>query len=272
LRVPIWFRWLGVAGIELRVGEQVLVIDPFFTRPPFWRLWFGRVSPDHDLVREKVPRCDYVLVTHAHFDHLMDVPDVVLNTGALALGSPNTCRLLVACGVAEDRVRQIGVGDALELGAFRVEVLPAEHIRVPGFAAGPLPSNPQPQRLRDYRMDECYSFLIEVEGLRLLDWRSVKAEPSAPADVLFVGSEMARAQYELLLPAVRPRLVIPVHWDDLFRPLTKPIRPWFEPPRLAFPPLRRVNLDAFGRTVKRITPRARVLVPGIFRTYDLRAE
>ena len=27
------FRWLGVAGIELKAGEQVLVIDPFITRP-----------------------------------------------------------------------------------------------------------------------------------------------------------------------------------------------------------------------------------------------
>lgn len=270
MKTPIWFRWLGVAGIELRVGKQVLVIDPFFTRPPFWRLWFGRVSPNHDLVREKVPRCDHVLVTHAHFDHLMDVPDVVLTTGALALGSPNTCRLLVACGVPGDRVRQIGVGDTLNLGVFRVEVLPAEHIRVPGFASGALSPNLPPLRLRDYRMDECSSFLVEVEGLRLLDWRSVKVEPAVPADVLFVGSEMARAQHELLLPAVQPRLVIPVHWDDLFRPLAKPIRPYFEPPRLAFPPLRRVNLDSFEQMVKRIAPQAGVLVPEIFRAYDLR--
>jgi hypothetical protein len=27
-------RWLGVAGIELRANEQVLVIDPFVSRPP----------------------------------------------------------------------------------------------------------------------------------------------------------------------------------------------------------------------------------------------
>ena len=34
-------RWLGVAGIELRVNKQILVIDPFVTRPPFRRMWFG---------------------------------------------------------------------------------------------------------------------------------------------------------------------------------------------------------------------------------------
>jgi len=39
-------RWLGVAGIELRVNEQILVIDPFVTRPPFRRMWWGRVRSD----------------------------------------------------------------------------------------------------------------------------------------------------------------------------------------------------------------------------------
>jgi len=29
----VWFRWLGVAGIEVRVNEQILAIDPFLTRP-----------------------------------------------------------------------------------------------------------------------------------------------------------------------------------------------------------------------------------------------
>ena len=29
------FRWLGVAGIELKANEQILVIDPFVTRPRF---------------------------------------------------------------------------------------------------------------------------------------------------------------------------------------------------------------------------------------------
>ncbi len=50
------------------------------------------------------PRCDFVLVTHAHWDHLMDVPDVVLNTGATALGSANTCQLLALLGVAPEPI------------------------------------------------------------------------------------------------------------------------------------------------------------------------
>jgi L-ascorbate metabolism protein UlaG (beta-lactamase superfamily) len=31
--MSLTFRWLGVAGIELKTGEQILAIDPFLTRP-----------------------------------------------------------------------------------------------------------------------------------------------------------------------------------------------------------------------------------------------
>jgi L-ascorbate metabolism protein UlaG (beta-lactamase superfamily) len=87
-------RWLGVAGIELRAIEQILVIDPFVTRPPFRRMWWGYILSDSALAAATVPHADFVLVTHAHWDHVMDVPAVIDQTMAKAYGSPNTCQLL----------------------------------------------------------------------------------------------------------------------------------------------------------------------------------
>ena len=270
MEAPVWFRWLGVAGIELRVGDEVLAIDPFLTRPRFWRMGWGRVEPEHALVAEKIERCRYVLVTHAHFDHVMDVPDVARNTGAMVLGSANTCRLLAACGVPERQVREVRAGERVELGGFQVDVLPAEHIKTPGFSPGPLsPHVRPPLRLRDYRMDTCFSFLVQVGGSRLLDWRSVRAEAAPRAEVLFVGVEDSRERYEALLRAVQPRLVIPIHWDDMFRPLSEPLRPYFTPPRLAWPPLRRVDLARFRRMIEGIAPGVRVVVPEVFRAVEI---
>ena len=87
--MSISFRWLGVAGLELSVGNHVMVIDPYFTRFPLRKAFWGRVEPDRKLIAEKIQHCDFVLITHAHFDHLMDAPDVVRNTGAIVMGSPN---------------------------------------------------------------------------------------------------------------------------------------------------------------------------------------
>jgi glyoxylase-like metal-dependent hydrolase (beta-lactamase superfamily II) len=95
---PIQFRWLGAAGIELVFPDQVIVIDPYFSRIPTWKLWLGRVTPDRALIADKLRRCDLLLVTHAHFDHIMDVPQIVHNTGAMVAGSANSCSLLEAFG------------------------------------------------------------------------------------------------------------------------------------------------------------------------------
>jgi L-ascorbate metabolism protein UlaG (beta-lactamase superfamily) len=266
------FRWLGVAGIELKAHDQILAIDPFFTRPPMRRLWFGRVSPNRELIAERIPRCDYVLVTHAHWDHVMDVPDIARNTGAIALGSANTCKLLRTCGVAGEQVREIVVGDQIRLGSFHVEVLRAEHMRSPGFSPGPLPANLKPPlHLGDYRMDDCFSFLIEIHGLRLLDWSSIRAEQAPRADILFVRLYAKPAHYEALLRAVQPRLVVPVHWDNLFRPLSKPVRPCFKPPSWRFPPLQRMDPTRFREMIGVANADLDVMIPETFHAYELRS-
>ena len=38
-----------------------------------------------------MPRCRVVLVTHAHYDHLLDVPEVARNTGARTLTQRHYC-------------------------------------------------------------------------------------------------------------------------------------------------------------------------------------
>ena len=268
----IEFRWLGVGGIELRANDQVLVIDPYFTRLSHWQVLFGRMMPDRQRIAENVRDCDFVLVTHAHWDHLMDVPDVVRDTGASALGSAHTCQLLAASGVPPNRLREIAPGDRSTLGDFQVEVLPAEHMKLLGHRMfdGPLPSDLRPPlRARDYRVDRCFSYLVDAGGYRVLDWASESAEAAVPADLLLVKPYNTRRTYEALVRQVRPQAVIPIHWDDFFRPLSKPTHPMLGPPRWAIPPLPRVDLDHFRRTLEQLTPGAVVVIPEMFRAYDV---
>jgi L-ascorbate metabolism protein UlaG (beta-lactamase superfamily) len=262
------FRWLGVGGIELRAADQILVIDPYLARVPFWRVAFGRLHSNHALVAQHIPRCDFVLVTHSHFDHLMDVPAVVRHTGALALGSANTCRLLALSGVPADHVREIDVGDRLALGDFRVQVLPAEHPMFWGWLpfSGPLRSGLHPPlRARDYRIGRCLSFLIEIAGHRLLHCPG----PPLPADVLLVKPVGTRLHYESLLRGVRPRIVIPIHWDDFGRPLSKPVRPMLAPSGQLIPPLKRIDPAQFKHMIEHGAPGTNVLIPEILCPYDL---
>jgi L-ascorbate metabolism protein UlaG (beta-lactamase superfamily) len=253
--------------VELSAGGHVLVVDPFFTRPRFNALWGRRVTPDHSLVAAHLPRADFVLVTHAHYDHLMDVPEVLRRYGAAAYASPNACRILEAEGISTGQIHEIAAGARLELGGFIIEAGQGIHGPTPidAIINRPLAARLDPPlRLWDYRMDTCLSFFIQVNGLRIQC-----GGQRNPADVLLINPNKAPEHYRLLLQKVKPRLVIPIHWDDFFSPLTRPLRPMFAPPRWAWPPIRTIDLPQFKRTIEEMSPQTSVLVPEIFKTYDL---
>ena len=266
----ISFRWLGVAGLEFSANNHVILIDPYFTRFTLWKTFFGRVQPNSELVAEKIKHCEFVLITHAHFDHIMDVPEVVRNTGATVLGSPNACRLLNVCGVPQDRIREIKASDKLNLAGFGVEVFSAQHVKLPGYLPGKLPAVLKPPlHARDYRMDEDFSFLVSVGGQRLLTDPGESPESGVPADVLFLFPHRDEAYCRSVLSRVQPKVVFLTHWDDFFRPLSKPLRTHIQRPTLTSPLPRPINLTKFSEMVKRAFPQTEVIVPEIFRTYEL---
>ena len=267
--MKISFRWFGVAGLELHADNQILLIDPFFTRPPLWNLFFGRVSPNHELIAKHISRADAILITHTHYDHLMDVPEVARITGATVYGSRNTCELLELLSVPRAQIQEIHVGDELSLGNINVTVFAAQHMRLPIYTSGALPrSLAPPLRLRDYVMDECFSFLIRAGDVRLLDWAGV-SQAGVPADVLFTQAFQSQAHYQSLVSSVNPRVVVPIHWDDFFRPLSNSLVPFFAPPRPPFPFVRRINLRGFKQSIETQLPKTNVLIPEVFRVYDV---
>jgi L-ascorbate metabolism protein UlaG (beta-lactamase superfamily) len=264
------FRWLGIAGIELRLDDQVLVIDPYFTRIPFWQQWFGSVRPNSALISEMLRACNYILVTHAHWDHLMDVPEVAEFTGAIAFGSFNTCQLLRVLAVPDDQVREVRSGDKLTLGPFEARAFLSQHKKAPGFLPGRISSNLRPPlRARDYRMDCCFSFMISVGDCTLLTDPGEHPDQVESADVLLVSPHHDLAYLQPLLKRIHPKVVIPNHWDDIWRPLSKPVRPMIKPPTRSFPPIKRTSLLQFKQTVEQIDPAIRVFIPEMFTLYSL---
>jgi L-ascorbate metabolism protein UlaG (beta-lactamase superfamily) len=267
----ISFRWLGVAGIELAYNNQILLIDPYLTRIPFWRQWIGTIQPDQPLVNAITPRADFVLITHAHYDHLLDVPVISVNSGVQALGSYNTVSLLKILGVPEKHLTQIAVGDNLVLGDFHVQVYSSHHGWTPGFTPGPLlPGLRAPLRARDYRMDNCLSYLITINNIHLLVSSGEYQESPPPAEVLFANPVYASALENTFLQQVHPRLVIPIHWDNFWRPLKQPVRPILRSPSWkTFPPLQPVDLQQFQVDIARILPETNTLTAERLRIYNL---
>lgn len=274
MRNSCQLRWLGTAGWEFRAEGTVLAVDPFFTRPGLLKVLFTRPRPDAELIASMLARCDFVLLTHPHYDHLMDVPEVIGKTGAQAYGSSNSCELLAVLGVLESKINTITAGNRLQLGDIQVEVHSADHRPLFGMrmATGPLSKDlRQPLRAMDYRMDECFSFSLRMGERSVFICSGLGAGHVPPCDVLLVAPYGDQDDLVKLLEQAQPRLVIPNHWDDFLRPLTKPLRMLRDPSNWLWPPLRRVDLTIFERIVSANAPRAKLLVPQMLEMYDLEA-
>lgn len=254
------FRWLGVAGVELRAGDQVLAIDPFFTRPSLLQM-LKPLQVDEHLALEKLPACDYLLVTHPHYDHLMDVAVIVRHSGAMVFGSANSCQLLRLLGVPPGQVGEVHQGDVLSLGAFKVEVIAGQHSPIPMghiFTGNLRRGMEPPLRVTDFRMDTCLGYRVTAAGIRLL----VCAREPLPADILLAVAQEPKAYYVNLFQDAAPGTFIPIHWDNFTRPLRKPLRRFSRPGRM---PLWQVT-----HLARQCLPHVQVIIPEIFKEYIFR--
>lgn len=228
-------RWLGTAGYEIEAGGTVLLIDPYVSRVGFWQALKGPIAPDPARIAKEVPRADAIFVGHSHFDHVMDVPEIAKKTGARVHGSSSTANLCLASGVRADQVVRCEGGEVVEVGPFRVTVVPSAHSpfglgrKVP--FDGQIPESCElPIRATGYRCGQCFSFAVQVDGFTLyhLGSAEIREDEVRHRDVdLLLLCIAARHYTERFLPRVlgslRPRVVVPTHYDNFFRKAEAPL-------------------------------------------------
>ncbi len=264
--------YLGAAGWRIEAGGFNLLIDPYFTRMSMRQMLFGHARPDAVAIRQYIPPARVILATHPHHDHLMDIPLAAQITGAMVYASPQGCQLLDILGLPPHQVAAIDPEDRLSAGPMQVSVYATPHRRILGRPPyqGVLRAHLKPPlRASDYRMDYHYSFLIEIGPVRMLVASGIEREPAVQADILLFGADATSDQISRVLQAVRPRIVFPNHWDDMFRSLSAPVRPMTAPSQGFIPLLRRIDLHTFERTIQQIAPQAQVILPRHFHAYPL---
>lgn len=258
------FRWLGVAGFTLQFRSFTLAVDPFFSRPALRYVLGGRPQAQPELAERYLPECQAILITHAHHDHLMDAPAIARRTGARLYGSPNSCQIAQVLGLEAEQTRAVQAGDRLQLGPAAVAVYAGVHPWLPQYGPGELkPDLGAPLKLVEYRMDTDLNYLIKLDEFGVLDWGGKLDGPAPRAEVLVCGAGRNERRLEKLLGFVQPRLVIPVHWDNLFQLLsqgvhTLPGAHW----------LRR-DPESFARRVRAVDPGSVVWIPEAFREVNL---
>jgi L-ascorbate metabolism protein UlaG (beta-lactamase superfamily) len=269
------FRWLGTAGIELESGGERILIDPYLSRFPLWNAVFGRPIPKRDLVTRYLSPARAVLVSHSHFDHLLDVPAVCREFGSVAYGSPNTCDILRAHEIPAGQIKTIHPGDAFPVGPFEIRIFAGKHGRMLGLLpyTGRLPArlNP-PLRLSEYRMDSMLSFHLRSAEGSILIWNGPVPHTVQPADALFFCPLWGARLCAEIAKLTQAKIIVPVHWDDFFSPLDRSLHSLVAPPGWHSPWIRRMEPHAFARSMKKLLPDVPVYVPDIFKPFNLSQE
>lgn len=227
--------WHGTAGFTLQHEQRSLVFDPYVTRHNLRQLLLGRLLIDEPLLEQQFPRADSVLVGHAHYDHALEAPSLCKRTGATLYGSPSTAHIARAAGLPEAQIVTVSPGEEHELAHGRAVGLASRHGKV-YMGRVTLPGNitrqpSWPPRMRELRHGQVLTWWAEWGGLRIVHVDSADYETAAlapyQADVLClcaIGRRYRHGYTAEIIRALRPKVVVPCHWDHFLLPLHAPTR------------------------------------------------
>lgn len=245
--------WFGTAGFRLAYQGTVIWIDPYVTRLPIGQLARRRVvPPSEDAVARWIDRADAVLVGHTHFDHALDVPAIVRAHACKAYGSTSLQHLLGLYGLAEAAV-VVEAHRRYEVGPFRFHFVPSVHSKLQLGLGIPYAGELTCEHVEGltpqaYKCGQVWGLLIEVAGARIYHQGSADLIESEikdkGVDVFLCGASGRRftpRYVERIVRALEPKLIVPTHYDDFFRPLGSEAAP-----RFSF----NVNLTGFADEVR----------------------
>lgn len=263
-------RWMGAAHVELRAGQDVLLIDPYCSRLSKIHIFAKRLLPNIDRIRAYLQDIEgsvrAVAVGHTHFDHALDAPEIARLTRAEVLGCASLDNLFTLAGMpGRVRVCRPRTLQETECG-IHIAMIPSRHGRILGrllLLRGDIPADAHlPLRVTGYRLGSMSSVYVRAGGVSFLHVGSAgfleRELEGLQCDVLFLcaaGWKKSAGYPKRLLDLVRPSCVIPIHHDDFTLPLY---------PATAYRPIASSDIEGFIRTMRSLSPKTeiRFLLPG----------
>jgi hypothetical protein len=256
---PLFLTYLGSGGLLMRRGGDEIATGPFFSNFGFLKTGLSRITADEDAIRRYMPeRPDVpaILVGHAHYDHLIDVPLVVKHKTpkAIVYASESARNMLASLEpplpivAVDDRAWSPGEPEQwIRIPETNVFVLPITSEHAPHLCGIKLmqgshgePLDEVPKRSTGWLEGQTHAFLIEfrdAEGRP--EFRIHYQDSATNSGVGYPPPHDASTPrpYTILIPTVAshgqvtgypeglvgrlaPDYAVLAHWEDFFRPFT----------------------------------------------------
>jgi L-ascorbate metabolism protein UlaG (beta-lactamase superfamily) len=231
-------EWLGVSGYRISAEGKALFVDPYLSRVPFSELLRRRAALPDPAALDRFVHAPGdvvgVLVGHTHFDHAVDAPAIARRFGCRAYGSDSLVTLMGLHGLAEQTV-EVEPYRTYELGPFEVSFTPSVHSKLLLGLAVPYDGDLTCEHLdalspAAYRCGQVWGITIKVAGLSFYHQGSANLIDDAVreqgVDVFLAGvagRNFTDDYWRRIIPRLDPKVVVPTHYDNFFRPLGRPL-------------------------------------------------
>ncbi|HKA01107.1 MAG TPA: MBL fold metallo-hydrolase [Candidatus Solibacter sp.] len=278
--------YLGTAGWEITDGKTIILVDPYFTRAKYNSpndavapddprplvTVNSIVEPDAAVIDAHVRKADYILITHGHPDHALDMPYIARKTGATVIGTASTANLARASGVDAAHVKAVKGSDRIELAPdLSLRAIASLHgiFRRPREGAPPAPPPPQlpadakpPLRFGQFVEGGTLAYLISIGGHQIILFGSMnyieREIKGLRPDIALIGAMPERHNIDdytsrLMRALGNPPVVLPTHWDRFNVPHAVSQAPAVE------------RLQSFIAEINVASPKTKVIVPEYFK-------
>jgi len=256
-------HYFGAGSVLLRRGPDAVLTAPFFSNPSIWRVAFGTIHSRHDEVdrflwplRAELSGIRAVLVGHAHYDHLLDVPYAYAKYFPIAkIYGSDTAKNILSAALPDDAVESVEsiAGNAQRAGKW-VQVSPRLRFMALQSEHAPLylhlrysphgyshPLTELPVRGEGWRQGEALAYLIEflADDEKTVAFRVHYQDAASTPPLGFppetaVPSNSARTDVAILcvpgfdqvedyptkvIERLKPLHVVGIHWENFFERL-----------------------------------------------------
>ena len=247
-------QWLGTAGFSLEYEGFTLLIDPYFSRPSLKRVLSQHyLQPDRQSIDQRVQSADAVVVGHTHFDHALDVPDIVRAFDAHVYGSQSLYQLMELHQL-QHKATKVDCNKVYEMGPFEVTFIESVHSKLLLGMKVPYEGEICCEHLDclsggHYRCGQVFGIHIKVAGVTFYHQGSANLidDNIRHHDVDYFlcgisGRGFTRNYTQRILTKLTPKVVIPHHFDNFFHSFDAP---------MSF--ILNVNLGGFVEEVERVS-------------------
>ncbi|RZS29783.1 L-ascorbate metabolism protein UlaG (beta-lactamase superfamily) [Herbihabitans rhizosphaerae] len=229
--------WLGVAGYRFTYQDHTLFVDPFVSRVPLSALLRRRTAlPDPARVAavEAPGTTVGILIGHGHWDHALDAPALARRLGCRVYGSRSVENLMRLHGL-DDSAVEVEPYHRYELGPFTVSFTPSTHSKLVLGQRIPFDGDTSCDTLAEltpqaYRCGQTWGITITVGDFTIYHQGSADLIDDAVRehDVdLFLAGVAGRSYtpdyWQRVLSLLRPKVVVPTHYDDFFVSVDDPM-------------------------------------------------